>query len=373
MAFSVTTSKTDHRADNATLPVLTPVDHAAKARWYIPDLVYKAVSGALSLSPRNRTEAILARVRNMTTATYTEYFGATRNLTDTSEGNFDKSGTGYAGAIHTGVASGDTSIEGIPSTISGSFGLYLQSGTVTLEPDNGDLRAEHALVLRAGGDGQIWEHGVLKQTFKWIAGDKGLVEKIGTVVKYWIIHSDFTMVLIRVSRSLLDYPIYPTVMIYNDATSMNGVLHWTGAEVSVNVNNWAVLPGSYQDLQNPMAIESLADTVMTKDRKEDHTFFADERELRTLSIGLEWRFKEDYEALVDFFRWHNVTKPFIFVDKSRPKMNPHGPLSQLAANEMWSRFVRDNGLKDNYQGAELYGMSVDIRQEIDPPVLPVGA
>ena len=201
--------------------------------------------------------------------------------------------------------------------------------------------------------GVIRERGVDKAYFTWEIGDTGLVELFDGIVRYYQIKADGTKILLRSKRSLLSYPVMPTVMLYPTGAVANNVRIWNGIGASTSIDLFSVLD-DFQDWQNPGSFESLAEKTMNKNKTEDFTYFTDLKNVMTQSLNISWDGKEKYEAFLEFWKWHDLSREFIFKDNARH-------------TEYFAKFV--SAFKDNPLGGDIFGMSADIRQMINPPLL----
>lgn len=353
---TIAISKPQHRFDNATKPLLTIGGAGSYPKLYIPGYEYRnfPVTNQFLWSPPNRTDlALPIYIRDAYLSTWTLSAGV-----NNSSNNFLKTANeGFSGAYATNVAAGNCSIEGKPTTIYGNTVFALQSGVFSFDYYSAN-NIEHALVFNATQDnivgfGRIIERGVQKQYFTWEVGDTGLLEHFNGVVYYWQIKSDGTPILLRAKRSLLSYPITPTLVLYHVNAGANDVRIWEGSGDSAQIDLFGVLE-DFQDWENAAQFESLADKTMTKDKIEDFTYFSSLKNLQTLSINIRWDEEEKYKNALEFFKWHDLNRPFIYKDAARK-------------NEFFAQFV--SAFKDNPLGADIFGMSADIRQVIEPPLI----
>lgn len=367
MAISVFANKFQHRADNTVAPLIfTPGDYGANGRWKIPPYKYAAITGPLNFITANRTEVLSAFVRNTAVGSgWTVGTGVVEVLDPV--GTYQKTGgDSFSGARAADVTSGNYALEMTPASIAASYAVMLQSGSFNYDPVF-STDVEHCMLLGQNGAGDVRERGVVKASFTWVSGDRPLIELVDGVVHYWIIKSDGQMVHIRSARSLMTYPVFPAILLYHTGSQASGVYEWRGVEASTTVQVWGVLAGKFQDWRNPSQLESLAEKTTTKDKKDDFTYFTEEKNLRTFSINLEWRFEEDYQEFIDFFEYHDISREFIFIDTARSKLSSVIANPALDPNEMVVRFV--SAFKDDPLAPEMFGASVDLRQVIDSPVI----
>lgn len=377
MAIAVTTSKAVHRGDNVTVPVLTVTGASASPanRLIANKQSYTSFSSGdspISFTPLNRTELLNTVVRKLVKSTST----LTSIVLDAGIAYTNRAskaaltGDGWHGAVFANAASSPVGIELKPTgaTSLSTYAISLQNdGTPSFNFLGVDV--PYALVFGQNGAGSIWEGAVVKLQFPWLAGDTGYIELRSGIVRYWLIRAGVPR-LLRTVRTTLAYPVAPVFTLYHQAGTADVTL-FLGDEASVAIQVYGIMDWNLQDLQNPQTLESLGERTVTKDKKEDFTYYTDETNLVALSLSLAWRFKAEYQAFREFVQYHDRVYPFIFVDKAREKLMLDYPSFGCAANEMFAKFTSD--FKDNPIGADLYGASVDLRQLIDPPQLPVGA
>lgn len=351
-------SKFQHRYDSPTKPVFTILEVGTYPKLFIRDYLYKEVTApTYEWTPPNRTDyPLTVEVRDLFPSAWTLSAGVSN-----SSNNFTKTANeGYSGAYASTIAAGNCSIEGKPGYLYGNTVFALQSGSFTFDYNGGDV--EHALVFNTAvgagkGVGFIRERSELKLWFEWEVGDTGLVELYNGIVRYYQIKADGRKILLRSKRSLLSYPITPTVVLYQVGAVANSVRIWNGSGASTEISLLGVLE-DFQDWENSAGWESLADKTMNKDKTEDFTYFSDLKNLMTLSLNIRWDEIEKYEAFRDFWKWHDLDREFIFKDAARH-------------TEYFARFV--SAFKDNPLGGDTFGMSAEIRQVINPPLLMPGA
>lgn len=362
MVLAISQNKKIHRFDSNTLPTFTAGGVTSSPLWFIRDF-HREQDSTLIWSPPNRTATGLeVHLRDIYYWNWTLSSGISK---DPGSNTFTKSGAdGFTGALGTPVGVTKIYVQGRPADVSSTICFSLQSGTAGLIFSNTDI--EHALVFGQNGIGQIYEKGTGKAqaNFRWEAGDRGLVELYDGVVRYYKISSSGEIILLRSVRSLLTGSITPGLTIYHNGGSVENVFVWQGEQAQATLDLYGVLDGEIQDWQNQATFESLSEKTMTKDKREDFTYFTDEKNLMTLSLNLSWREEEEYQAFKEFFQYHDYSRPFIFVDKARNKLLPRAHPG-LADNEMFAQFV--SSFKDNPLGAATYGVTVEIRQMIDPP------
>lgn len=360
-------------------------------RLAVSEQIYASALNTLSplpVYPMNRTELARFYLRVMEPSSITnQSSGITRDASGTYAwaNRLTKSGgTGYTGITTTPITTPNTVGIELQSDINllssvSDYGVMFQSGTTVYDYTSASIK--HALIFAQGGTLQIWEEGVKKQEHAWTSGDWAFMELRAGIVKYWLCRvgevrgtSGFTQTgpvqLLRTVRSKVAYPVTPTCLVRHAGGSAVFSL-LLNQEAYLDIQLYGVLSSTFQDWRNKQTIDSLAETTVTKDKKQDFTYYTQhERNLVTMAINLEWRYTEDYQAFRDFFRWHDRSRPFIFVDNARTKLDLF-PSPGLANNEMFARF---NGQWDDDPiGPEMYGASGDIMQVIDPPYVPLSA
>ncbi len=351
-------SKTQHRFDNTDKPVFTIAEQGSYPKLFVRDYFYREMATSdYTWNPPNRTDySVPVEVRDCFLSSWSVSSGVSN-----SSNNFTKNATeGFSGATADSIGSGNCSIEGKPGWIYGSTAFALQSGTSSYDYYNSSGDIEHALIFNQSPDGItgvgfIRERGIEKKRFKWVIGDSGLIELKDGIIRYYQIKSDGAMILLRSKRSLLSYPVTPTVVLYHVGAIAQTVRIWAGSGAATVLDLFGVL-SDFQDWQNQAGWESLAEKTMNKDKTEDFTYFTDLKNLMTLSLNINWDEGEKYRDFLEFFRWHDLSREFIFSDAARNI-------------EFFAKFV--SSFKDNPLGADIYGMSVDIRQILNPPILTV--
>lgn len=374
MAVALFISKLQHRFDSPTKPLVTSSGVTGIGQILVlPQLAYHSINQTVEWAPLNQTwENLNVRLLDFLAQSWTPTAGVT--VIGGTTGFLKTGADGFSGAYATGVV-GDVGIQGRPQNVFYTTGISLQSGTIGYNFLNPGDTMEHTMVFGQGGILSCWENGAGVATFQWTLGDRGMILKEGDVVKYYVIHADKTIDLIRSTRSKLavGVPTVPVSLLYHNGAQIDNVFSYlTGYSTSTSqlVSYYGVLDGTYQDWNNPMQMESLAEKTITKDKVEDFTYTSPKKNIQTVSLSLEWREESQYQAFKEFFEHHDFDRPFIFVDKARNKLRRVSSYP-LAPNEMFVRFV--SAWKDNPLGAGLYGVTVDIREEVDPPVFNAGA
>lgn len=366
MVLAIAQNKLKHRFDSSTAPTFTATGVIGAPVFFLRDFLHKQIN-PLVWTPPNRTATVPVSFRDADFWNWTLSTGINRNLGTNTFTN-GKGSDAWIGAVGSAMVAGKFHLEGKPHDLTATICLGLQSGGTAGLIFDGNTDIEHALVFGQNGIGLIYERGVGKpnHTFRWIVGDRGLVEVYDGIVRYYKISATGEMTLLRSTRSLLSGAITPTLTIYHNGGQIENVRVWYGLEAKSQIEIFGVIGSELQDWQNAATYDSLAEKTTNKDKTADYTYFTDERNLMTLSLNLAWREEEEYQAFKEFHQYHDLSRPFIFKDEARHKLllKPH---PGLADNEMFCRFV--SGFKDNPLGAALYGVSVDIQQAIDPPVL----
>lgn len=349
---TISSNKNQHRFDTVIKPVFTIADNGSFPKLFLRDYLYEEISTTTGQfewrNVPNQTDfPLIVEVRDTYLSSWTLSSGITN-----AANNFSKSDpNGYSGARATDIAAGNCSVEAKPANILGYTGIALQSGTFTYEILGAGV--EHAINFLQFGTGVITEYGVIKTYFIWEIGDTGLIELYNGIVRYYQIKADGKKILLRTKRSLLVYPVMPTLMLFHTFTVLNSVRVWEGSGATTGFELYGVLD-DFQDWQNPASFESLAEKTMNKDKTEDFTYFTDLKNIMTQSINISWEDGEKYQEFLTFWKWHDLSKPFIFKDNARHI-------------EYFAKFV--SAFKDNPLGGEIFGMSADIRQAVKPPLL----
>lgn len=345
-------NKSAHRCDS-TSPIYTAIgiDNIGKIKLGSQQYLSILNSVPTAWTVPNRTQLTDVCLKNVKRPTWVRDSGI--NLTGSND--LSKSGAdGFTGAyvdideINCGIEAKTTS-----AASNHSLALSLQSGTPN-QDFFGSTDSEHALVFGGSGLGAIYEKGVAKLSFTFISGDSGLIEKRGGIVRYYKVSASGSLTLLRSTRSTLnDGDIKAAVMLYYTGNSADNIYIWSGEEVAQKFQIWAVLQ-DFQDWQNQSSIDSLGEKSVTKDRRELVTYFTDQTSLRTVSVNLGWRKLTEYQEFQEFWKWHDLSEPFIFVDVARQ-------------TEYFAKFV--SSFKDNPLPGAIYGIQTDVRELIDPPSL----
>ena len=348
MALSIIPTKEKHRFDRASKPRFNFADYGDYAKFFIRDYLYLPVTKSFYIwNPPNQTDQPKIYLRDAGISTWELSVGVSHD----GNGNFNKTSiSDWNGATAAEIESGNCSIEGKPANQNSTIVFSLQSGTESFNFFY-QVEIEHALVFGSGGTLSIWERGVPKLTSSWQNGDVGLVEKYGNIVRYYLIKADGTAILLRSIRSKLAFPIVPTLTLFHQNAIVSDVRIWAGDEAETTIQNYGVLQ-NFQDWQNKASWESLGETTVNKDKSEDTTYFSVQKNLKSISLNVAWDDGPEYTKYLEFFEWHDKSKEFIFVDNARH-------------DEFFAKFA--SGFSDNPLGAEVFGMSAEIKQMINPP------
>jgi hypothetical protein len=366
MTVALQISKVQHRYDTVAKPVLTASGLTGAGRLLLADQTAEFIANGapgITWSPLNRT------YENAPIKLY-ETFGTTWTTT-AGVSSFPlglqklSGGLGYSGAFVDTTFAGTVGVEGRSASAAFLTGVSLQSGTVNY--NWADAAVEHALIFGNGGIGEIWELGTRKLSFRHVVGDSVLLVRENGIVKYYHFRgTDGAITLLRSTRSKLATDAYPVAHLYHEGAVIDGLAINIGTVATASTSIYGVLTSDFQDWENPGSIESLAEKTMNKDKGEDFTYFTEQQNLITLSLNLGWRDEEEYQAFREFYQWHDLNRPFIFIDSARAKLKLNRGFS-LKENEMFARFV--SAWKDSPLGGYLYGVTVDIREVVAPPVL----
>lgn len=346
MSPAITINKKQHRFDSKVLPLIRFSDFGSFPKLFIREYLYVSLDKFYFIwEPPNRTDFDLSvALRLLGLHTWTLSSGVT-NIS----GNFTKnSSAGFSGATGAEIETGNCSIEGKPENITGSCAFALQSGTESFDYESPDI--EHVLCFEPNKSGSIRENGEVKYVFKWNLGDSGLIERYGDVVRYYLVKQNGEMILLRSKRSLLAEAVVPTIVLKTVGSGLSSVRVWDGIEVSETIDLFGVLE-NFQNWQNAGSWESLAEKTTNKDKSEDFTYFSTLKSLMNLSVQIAWDEGEEYRKFLEFFKWHDVSREFFYIDNAR-------------ATEFSARFA--TSFADSPLGADIYGMSAEIKQITDP-------
>lgn len=351
MVMTIQLDKRRHRFDSDSKPVITGAGWTDTPMIFIRNhLYYRNIGLPFEWNAPNKTDLAEVYLRDISFWAWTTSAGINH---DNSINQFSKnSNESFSGAHGTTINAGNLWIEGKPLDASGTQMIALQSGATSFNfSAAGEI--EHALVFGENGIGQIYELGSLKEknNFVWSLGDRAIVELYGNIVRYYKISPLGFPTLLRSTRSKLSYPITPTIMIYAKGGVMSEVAVWFGNEAKTTVQTYGVLE-DFQNWQNKATWESLAEKTINKDKSENFTYFSEQKNLKSLSLEIDWDEGEDYREYLEFFKWHDMAREFIFVDAAR-------------SNEFFAKFT--SGFGDDPLGADTFGMAASIREMVNPP------
>ncbi len=358
MVMSIAPSKLKHRFDSSSPPILTIGGWADFPGLMFKNHLYQtrpvSPSNPFTWAAPNKTDAVEISLRDLTFGGWTLSSGISRN-SGTNQFTKSAGGDGFAGALGNALPNASLSIEGKPDSFNSTVMFALQSGTPTDFNFFSSSAIEHALIISQTGFAQVYEKGVAKENTitKWNLGDKALIELASGIVRYYKISSLGVPTLIRSTRSKLVGTINPTLMIYSVGGSLSEVAVWYGPEAKTQMQIYGVLE-NFQDWQNKASWESLADRTVNKDKSEEFTYFSTRKYLKSLSINVAWDEGDQYRKFVEFYKWHDASREFIFKDAAR-------------GDEFFARFV--SPFSDSPLGADTFGMAADIRQIISAPGL----
>jgi hypothetical protein len=344
-------NKNAHRTDSSTLPVITALGIVNVGKIKLGEQNYARISNGrgFTWNVANRTHLKEVCLKNVFRPSWVRDEG----IDPTSGGDLIKSGaTAFTGAYFI-VNQSNCGIEAKTVSTSLTAAISLQTGSVSQDFFT-SADVEHCIVFGNGGLASVYEKGAAKTAFPYLAGDTGLIEKRGDIVKYYKISADGVMTLIRSTRSkLIDADIKACVLLYPTGAALDSIFVWSGEEIKKPFQIFAVLE-EFQDWSNAGTLESLGETTYRKDKRPLVTFFSGQRTLRSLAVNLEWRFIEEYKEFENFYIWHDLDKEFIFKDLARKI-------------EFFANFSAP--LQDNPLGADIFGLSSQIREMVNPPNL----
>jgi hypothetical protein len=368
MAVTVSVSKAQHRFDDGYKPKVTiaGLDNIGKLKlndWQYIDVA----NGINNLFPDNRTDPTAEIiVRDVYRPTWiSNHFGVGVNgsgdLLNSPDG-----ATGWLGAIMDGDLSlVKCSIEAKASSTNLTSGISLQhSSDPVIDFDQPE--AIHAVVFGQNGRGHIRELGVqiVGSGFLYSVGDKVIIEHTGGangIVRYYMVKSDDkTMRLMRRTRSKLTETPTAVALVYFPGSQLDELFVYADDEATVSFENIGVLE-DFQDWENDVELVSTGETLEKADKNKQFTFPNPKRALRVVNATREVVPKEERAEFIAFFEWHNIDKPFIYVDNARPD-------SWLTDEklEYWAKFA--SGFKDRMRGSCLsaHGAAIveDFRRDI---------
>ncbi len=292
-------------------------------------------------------------------------------------------GTGYgplaatAGAPANGVGAYDAtalnatncSIEGRVINADRSVGISLQNGDATVVHDYTGANAKHAMYFQNTngepfGQGTIWEAGSIVTHggyFQYALNDKGLIEKTGDIVRYYLVKPDYSMILLRTTRSKLTAAPKAEVKIYGaTGSAIDHIITTSNDEASTTIEIIGVLE-NFQDWKNDFFRSSNADAIQMANNEPEFTYPNPKKRLRSLSANLASRSKTQALAFEAFFDWHGMEKEFLFVDKAKTDANSN-------PTEWWARF--SSPLGDKTSAACIYSHQATITESYRRDYIP---
>lgn len=354
MALGLSQTKTRFRFDSPIAPEITATGITNVGQLMIAKDLYVTVvnSTPYTYNPPNQSENKTIQLRNVARPTWTLGTNVALDSSDPkkSTANSD-SGANVASLNATNCA-----IEGKTTAVNLLCGISLQTGTVTYSKD--DASAEHCLIFQDDGYCAVYENGVrFDYTLtEYAIGDVGVIDKQGSIIRYYLIQSG-VMKLLRTTRSkLTDADIKGVVILYHINAKLSEAYIYANESISSSIETIGVLE-NFQNWENDYSIVSTAEILQMQDGNPNFTFSNSKKRLRSLNasrlltktdLGLGKRL--DY---IDFFNFHGIEKEFIFIDRARLDVNDE-------VEWFWARFASPFGDKMRSQC-----LSVDNAQIIE--------
>jgi hypothetical protein len=345
MALSIAISDAQVRFDSTIYPTVTIDDYANRPFIKLEDWQYfEAPSDSFLLQANNRSkrDAKLA-VRDCF------YEGAQDWLYDgliiipASPNGFKKdsgASAGWHGAFYDDSLVGDViSIQAKTTSIQLSAGISMQDNNPT-NPDYFDSKVAHAIIFGQNGQLSIREAGQIPKgttTFTYEVGDIGMIELINNlVVRYYLIKTDGTMILLRTTRSKLTVAPTVDVMLYQpDSELVDLLICASSNEVSTTFENIGVADFQkdqriWQKYDNPRTRSTNAEPLQLADGRVAYTHLSSKKVYRSINLTPKTYNQAGFDYMEDFFNWHGEEKEFIFVDRARKDLNGN-------PQEFWAR------------------------------------
>jgi hypothetical protein len=349
MAVSVSVSKAQHRYDDGYKPKVTVSGLDNIGRLKLNDWQYVDVAnGVNNLFPDNRTDPTAEIVvRDTFRPTWTTNTFEVGTTGDGDLANFGDDSGWYGGFIEETLGLTRCSIEGAATSTNLTTGISLQHiADTTFSYD--DPRAVHAIVLGQGGKGHIRELGqvVIGSGFIYTAGDKVMIEHIGAtngIVRYFLVKPSGRMRLLRRTRSKLTTEPTANALLFHPGSELDALYVYNNDEASTTFENIGVLE-DFQDWENDVELVSTGEALEKADKNKQFTFPNPKRDLRVVNATREMTLKAQRAEFIEFFEWHNIDKPFIYVDAARPD----GWMEDEKL-EYWAKFA--SGFKDRMRAS----------------------
>jgi hypothetical protein len=341
MALAASITPDRFRFDSYGSPVITfsgvtNIPVLMRSDW---DYFYNPTS-PFDLPPRNRTKFDCPlMLRNV-------FFPATWVLgTDISQDTPTQAFTNIGvdaldGAVYGTVLSAvHSAITARSLTAHDVVGISLQDSSGTIHHDYSMSTVAHAIVLGMNGLGSIYELGSKLKTvdFPYEAGDSAMIELQGSLIRYFLIKVDGTLVKLRATRSKLTTTPKAEVQIFTAGASADQVHIFNNEEYDFTYDSIGVLE-NFQDWVNDFSHVSTADPIQMADNIPEYTFPNSKRILRSLSPNLNMRVKADRDDFLDFFEYHNYDKDFLFIDNAHLDRDGN-------STEFWANFTSPFGDK----------------------------
>lgn len=372
MALGITTTKKKFRFDSPYLPVLTPtgITQVGKIMFHTDKYVTVTNATPYNWQPKNETKINNVKLRNVFFPSWT--YGA--NVSQSGNGLQKGAGEETAsGAVYSTLLGDNCSIEAKITALT-TGGISLQAGVIG-DYDIFSGNVEHAIVLTTDGFqgvGYIYELGLEKSAFKYSVGQKILIEKTGSVIRYYLIDSDKNMRLLRTTRSKLS-ETRAVAHIYTASVKLDTVYVWNGEETTIQIETIGVLE-NMQGWFDDFFHNSTADSIQMQDNNTLSTFTNSKKRVRSLSATRTAAPKAQRQGFVDFFNFHGTEIEFLFIDRARKDPNTNAP------TEFWAKFVAPFG--DKVRASCLSAHQAQIVEtyrkdfipleyiDLDPPTIP---
>lgn len=244
MALGLSQTKTKFRYDSPVVPQITATGITNFGKLMIAKDLYETVvnSVAYTYNPPNQSDDKAIQLRNVARPTWTLGTNVALDANDPKKSTADSD----SGANVSALNATNCAIEGKTTSVSLLCGLSLQTGTVQYSKDNAS--AEHCLIFQADGYCAVYENGVrFDYTLTaYAVGDVGLIDKQGTIIRYYLIQSG-VMKLLRTTRSkLTDSDIKGVIILYHINAKLSEAYIYANESISSSIETIGVLDG-FQD------------------------------------------------------------------------------------------------------------------------------
>lgn len=354
-SFNLLASKTLHRFDSPTLPVLLAENIVNIGKVVCLSQHYLPVQNGIAVtwSPLNRTEKGFLKVRNVFRPAWTRETGV--NLTGSNDLT-KTAAEGFSGAYFNMELAANCSIEAKAIATNKSCAISLQTGTLNYNFITDSNPAEHCLVFGVGGIMSVFENGKSRFSCPYEVGDTGWIEKTGVAIRYYKVSAANKIQFLFSSRSKLAGNPKAVVTLFSQNAGLDNIFIYTNADDTVNNSVQYKLKAEtigvlkdFQDWENNRTRTSTAETVTMVDGRKRHSFFNRLLRQDVINVNMDLRDRQMIEDFFEFYEWHGIEKEFIFIDNAR-------------LYEKWFNFA--GGLTDSPKNQCLQGASAQLVENL---------